>query len=165
MVQTIIGLVLAVLVIAMHVAADKEHRAKFGVGLPSKNARKRYRKRARDKGISESEAHQTWASNRLRWEHRQPGFAPPTQSANHDVDTDTLEKVISAGLPQPGLARNERRQWLVVVLLLGIAALIIFGLWMLLFVISVSHEPVVHYQSVGMDSSLQRNPFAVAQSP
>lgn len=110
---TIVGLVFAVIAIWIHIAADKEHRAKYGVGLPSKNARKRYRRRARERGLSEADAHFQWVQNKHRWQgtplpavklaQSQQLSAGP--SAFPAIDLDRLEKAITS--PQPASPKTS----------------------------------------------------------
>lgn len=66
MIETIIGVVCAIIAIAMAAQANKEHMDATGVPMPSTNARRRIRRNARKKGISEDQAYATWLAWHLK---------------------------------------------------------------------------------------------------
>ena len=58
--MVVIGFVLAVLMIFVMFALNKEHRDETGVNMPSRNAMRNMRRRARKNGISEKQAYDDW---------------------------------------------------------------------------------------------------------
>ncbi|GLK55748.1 hypothetical protein JOD31_000666 [Methylopila capsulata] len=69
MIETIIGIVFAVIGIAVAVQANKEHMDATGVPMPYSNAQRWIRRNARKKGISEDQAYATW----LAWHQKNRG--------------------------------------------------------------------------------------------
>lgn len=131
----IIGFIIALALIAMHIAADKNHREKHGVGLPSKNARKRYRRRARDTGVSETAAHSDWVRNKHRWQGTTPPAAPVlpftptpqrTSEPSSQVDLAALEKA-TAPVPAEAATRSAGHKVGLVCLVVAFEAIVIIG--------------------------------------
>ena len=61
---TLISIIFAIISFLLWYGSNKDHVERTGFNLPSANARKRIRRNARRKGISETEAHAEWVINK-----------------------------------------------------------------------------------------------------
>lgn len=81
---TFFSIVFAVLSFLIWLGANNQHREQTGFNLPSSNARKRIRRNARKKGISEADAHAEWVVNKRarlpKGSHAPVPRAPPARA-------------------------------------------------------------------------------------
>ncbi len=66
----VIGIIGLIISLALMAGANKQHKEEMGVNMPSRNAMKRIRRNAREKGTSEQAAYEQWLRNKQRREPR-----------------------------------------------------------------------------------------------
>lgn len=103
MIGTLIGIVFAVIVLAIAWQENQEHIDRTGVGLPSSNARRRIRRNARKKGITEDQAYDQW----LGWHQKRQGVS--THSATSGVKRTKANGGI-VGYTAADVARFQKKQ-------------------------------------------------------
>ena len=64
--MAVIGFILCVLMIFVMIALNKGHRDETGVNMPSRNAMRHMRRRARKNGISEEQAYNDWLARKQK---------------------------------------------------------------------------------------------------
>lgn len=103
---TFISIVFAIISFLLWYGANKDHVERTGFNLPSANARKRIRRNARRKGISEAEAHAEWVVNkraRLPKGTYTPTLrSPPTLASSPTIpDLSIILPAVSDNDPEP----------------------------------------------------------------
>jgi hypothetical protein len=105
-VGTFLSIIFAIISFLIWYGANKDHVERTGFNLPSANARKRIRRNARRKGISEAEAHAEWVVNKRarlpKGTHAPVRRSPPVPAISGQISNyQIIEPAVSDNDPEP----------------------------------------------------------------